>query len=159
LDEIVTKREHGDAAIDIAYFVLSFFKKRRLIYRPYVSVKPFNTPGGFVYRSIGDLTDKSGDVIGTIRIEVYVPFDYELPIRIRMEWQRDAFGFWYREDVHIYTVEELDTGLLNRAARMIESTSDGSVRLSSANLGRKKVKNNKIKDLTFSNAMRLWQPR
>jgi hypothetical protein len=158
LDDIVTDREEGDVAIEVADFVLSFFKRKRLIYRPYVSTNVATIPGGFVYRSIGDLIDKSGDLIGTIRLEVYIPFDSELPIRIRIEWQRDAFGFWYREDVYIYAIEELDISILNRSARMIETTADGSVRLSSANLGRKKVKNNKIKDLTFSNAMKLWQP-
>jgi len=156
LDDLVTKREDTDVAIEFADFVLSCLKKNMLIYRPFVSVRPFEIPGGYIYRSTGDLIDKSGDVVGTIRLEIFVPFDFNLSIRVRIEWKRDAFGFWYREDIYLYEGENLDTGLMNKPVKMIESTANGSVRLKSMNLGLKKIKNNKIKDLTFSNAMRLW---
>lgn len=156
MDELLTKRENSNVAIDIADFVLLYLKRKMLIYRPFVSARLFDIPGGSVYRATGDLIDKSGDVIGTIRIEVYVPFDSDLSIRVRIEWKRDAFGFWYREDIYLYEGESLDTGLMNKPVKMIDSTANGSVRLKSMNLGLKKTKNNKIKDEMFSNAMRLW---
>jgi hypothetical protein len=156
LDNLVTKRENKNIAIDIADFILSYLKRKMLIYRPFVSVNQFDIPGGSKYRATGDLIDKSGDIVGTIRLEIFVPFDPDLSVRIWIDWKRDAFGFWYREEIFLFEEDRFDISLMNKSVRMIESTANGSVRLKSMNLGLKKIKNNKIKDEMFSNSMRLW---
>jgi hypothetical protein len=148
-----------DSEIELMGYIVQSLKKKRLIYRPYVSVSPFDIPGGLVYRSTGDMSDPSGDSIGTIRIEIYVPYDSELPVRIRIEWTKDVFGFWYREDVFIpndNNWEEDIRSIMIIPFRMIEATARGSIKISSMNLGIKKIKKNNTKDSIFGNSMRLW---
>ena len=149
-----------DSVVSVLDHVVSSIKKRKLIYRPYVSVSVYEIPGGMVYRATGDMPNADGDIVGTVRIEVYAPLDEMIPTRIRIEWTRDAFGFWYREDLFI--VNSIDEwmedmkGMLFKPIKMIESTSRGTVKVSSMNLGLKKIRKNKNKDAIFDNGMRLW---
>jgi hypothetical protein len=114
----MTRRE---LAVKLMNVLREGFNKR-FTKRAFISPVPRSFPGGHVMVMLSPLYNKKGENVGEIRIYIYVSEDENIPILIRSEWTRNAFGFWYRY------VKVLS---MNRMFRKIKKTSarDKAVRV------------------------------
>lgn len=106
--------------------------------RPFVTPVPTTVPGGYVSMMTSPLLSSRGEEVGEVRVWIFVPENTTLPIRIRVEWTRDAFGFWYRNEIYIQNVDDPTVELLKKireALFFVKITADGTVRVASMNRG------------------------
>ena len=135
-------------AMSLMYEVRDIIEKKKLSQRMFVSRSPV---GNYEFRTVvyGDLLNKKKEKVGKIRIFIFVSLLHD-DLKVRIEWTRNAFGFWYRED---YVVmggtsddADFDRGKFKMKMRPVEWTANGSVSLKSMNLYFKKIKKSKIRD-------------
>lgn len=125
----------SDKLIGVAH---SFLKMSGRTRNAFVTPVPSSLPGGYVSMLVSPLLKGNGDSVGEIRVWAYVPEDTNLQIRVRVEWTRNAFGFWYRNEFNLPNVDDPRVDLLKRlkeALFFVKITADGTVRVASMNRG------------------------
>jgi hypothetical protein len=118
--------------------------------RAFVMPVPTTVPGGYISIMTSPLLNGRGEEVGEVRIWIYVPDNAALSIRVRFEWTRKAFGFWYRNEVYIQNVDDPRIELLKVARDalfFVKITADGTVRVASMNRGGfQKIRKSKTRD-------------
>lgn len=128
--------------------VSSFFKMTGRVGGVFVTPVPVSVPGGHASIMTAPLLNSSGADVGEVRVLVYSPSDVALPVRVRVEWTRKAFGFWYRNEFFMQ-VEEQSQEIVRKlrgAMFFVKTTADGSVRVASMNRGFRKIKKSPTRD-------------
>lgn len=133
------------AIMDIVKGLLSMMGR---VQRPFISRKP---SGISEYRTmlVSPLMDRKRSPVGEIRVYVLVGANGG-DATIRVEWTRNAFGFWYRKDVVLSGVVGepygADLSEVKNVFKFAGKTADGTVILKSMNRMFRKVKKNKARD-------------
>lgn len=136
-----------DAVRVVMDIVMGFLLRLGRTKRPYVTPSP---QGETDYRMMlmGPLLDRKRDGVGSIRVYVYT--DLSNDVRVRIEWTRNAFGFWYRSDIvlkeAVYDPYGVDLSGINSVFSAIRQTADGSTTVRGMNRLFRKVKKNKTRD-------------
>ena len=143
----MSRREIADKMMDAAKGYLRMTGRTK---REFVTPVPTSYPGGYISMLVSPLLDGSGKSIGEIRLWIYVAEDRNIPIRVRVEWTRDAFGFWYRNEIVLQNVDDPMVELLKRlkeAMFFVKITADGTVRVASMNRGGfQKIRKSRTRD-------------
>jgi hypothetical protein len=144
---------------DIAIKLMAFFRSyipNRFSRNAFVSPVPRMFGGGYLMLFVSKLFNDKTDEVGWFRVYIYVPEDENLNILIRIEWRRNIFGFWYRNDLWIKSnidpVGEFHSNIKNMM-KWVYMTADGTVRISSMNRLFKKIKVNPVKDKAIRNGL------
>lgn len=142
----IDRGRSAELAMRIVYGMLT---RDRRIRQARISPHPVETPTAYEMTLVSPLIDERRNKIGTIRVFVLVPKHGE-NIQIRIEWTRNAFGFWFQEKVVLKkSVENPSMALLAplRAAMiLVRQTVTGSVKLKSMIRMIRKVKKHRGKD-------------
>ena len=136
-----------DVAIGLMRVVRGVLKPR-LATGTFVSPVPKTLPGGYLMVLVSPLMNRRGEVVGEMRVNVYVPSDPVLDILIRVEWTRNAFGFWYRKDIRM-SGESGHVSVqpkIREIMRWIATTADGTVSVTSMNRMFRKIRKNPSRD-------------
>lgn len=136
------------SSAEIMHAVKSVMGNARSTKNVNASASPRGIPGGEVYTVTADMIGKNTAVVGRVRCFVNMPSDPALNPKVRVDWTRNAFGFWYRMDFYVPPgSRELDVaGRLREIARWVNITAEGSVNLKSMNRMFRKVKKNRVLD-------------
>ena len=142
---ILTRRE---LAVKLMNVLREGFNKR-FTKRAFISPVPRSFPGGHVMVMLSPLYNKKGENVGEIRIYIYVSEDENIPILIRSEWTRNAFGFWYRYDNRLFDKDNVIVDLYSKIrgiSKWFSVTADGTVKVSSMNRMFRKIKKTSARD-------------
>jgi hypothetical protein len=123
-------------AVGIANAANAFLKMTGRTRREFVTPVPRSVPGGYVSMIVSPLLNKKREEVGEIRVVIYVQEDDGLPVRVMVEWTRNAFGFWYRMRYVLDDKSDLRIGVSNKlrdAMYFVKVTADGTVRVASMN--------------------------
>ena len=131
--------------------VIGILRNKHRVHKPKFSVIDGIKDVVFVYSAGLMLANKQR--VGKIRISYTVPYNKSLPSRFRVDWTRNAFGFWYSYR------RELDNNIENNLTLVLEyiwswikHTIDGTIRLKSMNKRSVlKIKKDNVKDYTYRN--------
>ena len=139
-----------DSAYAAMRVIRGTLKRMGRLRREFITPVPKTLPSGYVMMLVTPLPNRKGEIIGELRVWVYAPTDTKIPVRIRFEWTRNAFGFWYRNDFNLTSsgdqLDELMAGIKD-SMRWVKTTADGTVRLASVNrMHFRKIKKNRTRD-------------
>ncbi len=136
-------------AVEVMGIVRGMLHLHGRIKRPRISKKPKEFATEWVMTMVSPLLARNRQPIGTIRVVVRVP-KLGKNVKVRIDWTRDAFGFWFREEFILRDAVQAprmaNLAPLTAALVLVRWTVDGSVRLKSMNRMLKKVKKNTAKD-------------
>ena len=127
-----------DVARNAMRAVQGLMRQMGRLYREFVTPVPKAIPGGYVMMLVSPLPNKAMEMVGEVRVWIYVPEDRNLSIRVRVEWTRNAFGFWYRNEIVLPNVDDSMFELLRKmkeAMFFVKTTADGTVKVASMNRG------------------------
>ena len=165
MTEIVTTPEaeatpipsRKDVAIKSMRIVRGMMDRMGRIYRERVTPRPKSSPTGHLMMMYSPLLNRRRDSIGEVRVYIYVPEDDSFPIKMNVDWTRNAFGFWYRNEIRVPNTADPTAAIMNAirgAMRRVKITADGDVRVASVNLsGLRKIRRNKVHDRAVRSGM------
>lgn len=114
-----------------------------------VSARPADVPGKFEMKLVSKLLNNKRVPVGLIRVYVTVP-DNGDDIKYRVEWTRNAFGFWYWKEFTFKNVvddpDDVSLRTIRTELNPVIKTADGTVPVKSMNRMYKKIKKNKVRD-------------
>jgi hypothetical protein len=141
--------DYPTAASDTMDIVTGMLRRMGRIHRLQVSRQPLDMPSETIVVMTAPLLDRRRNNIGTIRVYVIVN-KMSNDIKVRLEWTRHAFGFWFRQDVWLYgaAVNPKAARLsdLERALYWVRQTADGTTTFEGQLRMLKKVKKNRSRD-------------
>ena len=143
---IMSRRDVADGLMRVSKGIM---KRMGRLYRPFVTPNAMKVPGGYYSMLVSPLPNRRGDIVGETRVKVQVPDSRELPISVLVEWTRDAFGFWYQENIKLQNSDDPTKAFMDqflKAMNWVKTTADGTVKLVSMNRLHRKIKKNRIKD-------------
>jgi hypothetical protein len=136
------------ASIVMMDIVRDLLFKMGRIKREFVSRQPSGV-SEHMMMMVSPLLDRRRNEVGSIRVYVLVGNISE-DIRVRVEWTRKAFGFWYQKDVMLRgSVSEPNMANLSELKTVfngVKQTADGSTILKSMNRMYKKIKKSQVRD-------------
>ena len=141
--------DYPTAAIDTMDIVTGMLRRRGRIRHPMISRQPRDTPSDAVMIMVSPLLNRRRQDIGTIRVYVIVS-KLSNDIKVRVEWTRHAFGFWFREDVWMYGAAQNPKAAklteLERAFNSVKHTADGTTTFRGQIHMHRKIKKNRNRD-------------
>lgn len=149
-----------DAAVAIMRVIRGVMRQMGRLYRDEYTRTPRSYPGEYIMVLSTELPNRKRDLVGKTRVRVRVPEDQDLPIHIRLEWTRDAFGFWYQQEEFFDNLDDPTNIVLKwivDAMRPVKYTADGTVNTASMNRGYRKRKKNKVMDKAAMAGLSLGQ--
>lgn len=138
-----------DVARSLMRVALGIMKRMGRTYRPFITENPKKMPGYSFTFLHTQLPNRRGDLIGEARVRVTVPEDRTLQISVLVEWTRDAFGFWYQEEIKLKNSDDPTGAFMDqfvKAMNWVKTTADGSIRVISMNRMHRKIRKNEVKD-------------
>ncbi len=136
-------------ALDMMSATQEILRKDGLIKREYISPSPVLSVGEYQMLLVSDLFDRKRSDVGDVRAFVFVPVVGDGSAVLRVEWSRNAFGFWFRDELRI-PVGNFDANriqsFLTGAVKKIKNTTDRNVPLKSQLRVLKKIKRNATRD-------------
>lgn len=122
-----------------------------------ISTRPVDANGKYEMKLSSKLFNRRRVPIGFVRVSVSVPDGTE-DIRVRLEWKRNAYGFWFWKEFTIkndsWDIDELRVQSIKKEFLPIIQTADGTVALKSMNRIYKKIKNSTARDRVANTGMR-----
>jgi hypothetical protein len=143
---IMSRQDVANALMRISHGIM---KRMGRLYRPFVSPSARKVPGEYYSMLVSQLPNRRGDLVGEVRIKISVPESRNLDISVMVEWTRDAFGFWYQEEIRMENSDDPTKAFMDqfvKAMKWVKTTADGTVRVASMNRLHKKVRKNSVKD-------------
>jgi hypothetical protein len=129
--------------------VHGLLKRMGRIKYPMITPRPKSFQSQWAMMLVSPLLNRKRQDIGTIRVMV-TTFNETNNIRVRVEWTRHAFGFWYRQDVWLSNAamnpRMAKLAPLENAFGLVRLTADGGARLKGMIRVVKKIKKNQTKD-------------
>lgn len=138
-----------DTSLHVMRSIHSLIDKMGRLRREFITPVPKELPGGYVMMMVSPLPNSSGEIIGELRVWIWAPTDHAIPVRVRFEWTREAFGFWYRNDFYLSAEGKVDDLVkkVRDAMHWVKNTADGTVRIASMNrMHFKKINKNPNRD-------------
>ena len=114
-----------------------------------ISARPADVPGKFEMKLVSKLLNRKRDAVGMVRVYVTVPENGD-DIKFRVEWTRNAFGFWYWIEFELKDVvgdtEDANVQKIRQELKPITQTADGTVNVRSMNRMYKKIRKSRVRD-------------
>ena len=143
--------DYPTAATDTMGIVTGMLKRMGRIKHPMISRQPRDMPAESVMVMVSPLLNRRRNDVGTIRVYVIVN-KMSNDIKIRVEWTRHAFGFWFRQDVWLYGAalnpKMAKLNDLERAFYSVKQTAEGTTTFKGQLRTYRKVKKNRSRDRT-----------
>lgn len=141
--------DYPTAATDMMDIVTGMLKRMGRIRHPMISRQPREMSSEVVMVMVSPLLDRRRNDVGTIRVYVIVS-KLSNDIKVRVEWTRHAFGFWFRNDVWMYGAAMKPKGVklsdLERAFWAVKKTAEGSMTFQGQLRMFRKIKKNRSRD-------------
>lgn len=100
----------------------------------------------------GNLLDRKRKNVGSVKVTATVRQDSD-DLRLRVEWTRHVFGFWYIKEYKLDGVVEdpgrIGIGKVGKLFDPVKWTADGTVKLQSMNRMFRKMRKSRIRDRAF----------
>ena len=146
-----------DVSVKYIRIVRGMMDRMGRLYRERISPSPKSSPTGHLMTMYSKLQNRRRELVGEIRVSVYVPEDEHVRIMIKVDWTRNAFGFWYRNEIRLPNSPDPSSdvvGAIKDAMRYVKHTADGDISVASMNRGTfRKIKRNKVHDKSFRSGM------
>lgn len=141
--------DYPTAATDTMDIVTGMLRRMGRIRRPMISRNPRDMPAEVVMVMVSPLLNRRRNDVGTIRVYVVVS-KLSGDIKVRIEWTRHAFGFWFRQDVWLYGAAQnprtAKLSDLERAFFKVKATAEGTTTFQGQLHMFKKIKKSRSRD-------------
>lgn len=159
VEQAVLDAQAQDAARGVMAYVRGMLEATHLIgIRVQGTPDPVERPREYRMRMIAEMLNRKRDRVGTVWVDVLVPRDGVDP-RVVFRWTRNAFGFWYVEQMEVPGAGEdafnADYGLVRAAVRAAVQTATGAVRLQSMNRMHRTVRRSRQAERVAHRGLRL----
>lgn len=136
--------------------VLWYLYDRNLVKKVKINKNPVHIGSYYEMRMIADMLDRRRDVVGTIRATIEMADDGGYA-DVKVEWTKDLFGFWFREEFDPDFYED-GSGFdaedeMEMVCGAIARTANRSSSLKSQLLMHSKTKKNESKDRSFESGL------